>query len=411
MASLGDSNLNFTIPSKAKNLSIVLMIIGVLGIAYGFLTDHDTHGTRQWANLLVNTYFFFGISVIGLFYIALAYAAEAAWSTVLKRIFEAVSTFLPIGGVLLLIIFLAGTFHLHHIYHWMDPELYNEFMPDGTPNPKYDMIIANKEAYLNTPFFYIRSLLYIGVWVFFQRLFRKRSLEEDLVGGLSFHRKNITSAAIFLVFFGFTSSTSAWDWIMSIDTHWFSTLFGWYIFSGMWVSSVIFMILLIMYLKNQGYLSFVNESHIHDMGKWMFAISFLWSYLWFSQFMLIWYANIPEEVTYYLSRFENYKFLFFFTFAINFILPMIILMSRQVKRTPFALIFVGIVIFIGHWLDTFLCVMPGTVNEKWHLGFAEIGTFLGFLGLFIFVVLTSLTKAPLLVKNHPFLDESLHQHT
>jgi hypothetical protein len=170
------------------------------------------------------------------------------------------------------------------------------------------------------------------------------------------------------------------------------------------------MTILTIYLKGKGLLENVNDSHIHDMGKWMFAISFLWCYLWFSQFMLIWYANIPEEVTYYLARWENYRFLFFFIFFINFTFPMLILMSRDAKRNQILLVFVGLVIFIGHWLDVFLMIMPGAVKENWHFGIVEIGTFLGFLGLFVNVVLTSLTKAPVSVQKHPFLEESEHLH-
>lgn len=398
-------NLSYTFPKKTKMWTFILMGIGLLSIIIGFFTDHDTHGTRTWANIYVNTFFFFSIALAATFFIAVQYAAEAAWAVVLKRVFEAVSTYLPIGAIFMIIVLGAGSLHLHHIFHWMDPELYIE------GGEHYDPIIANKKAYLNQPFFWIRALLFLGVWVYFQRLFRKRSLEEDLVGGVELHKKNITSAAIFLVFFGFTSSVAAWDWIMSIDTHWFSTLFGWYVFSGMWVSSIIFMTLLTIYLKNKGYLENVNDSHIHDMGKWMFALSFLWSYLWFSQFLLIWYANVPEEVTYYIARWEHYRFLFFFIFIINFTFPMLILMSRDAKRNQILLVFVGLIIFIGHWLDVFLMIMPGAVKENWHFGIVEIGTFLGFLGLFLNIVLTALTKAPVSVQKHPFLEESEHLHT
>jgi hypothetical protein len=196
---------------------------------------------------------------------------------------------------------------------------------------------------------------------------------------------------------------------MSIDTHWFSTLFGWYVFSGIWVSAMIFLMLFVIWLQNQGYLSFVNKSHLHDVSKWVFALSFLWTYLWFSQFMLIWYSNIPEEVTYYIHRLEHFKGLFFGVFLVNFAFPMIILMSRDAKRVIGYLLFVGALIFIGHWLDVYLMIMPGGVGHL-HFGFMEIGMFIGFLGLFLFTVFNSLSKAPLLVKNHPFVEESKHLH-
>lgn len=177
----------------------------------------------------------------------------------------------------------------------------------------------------------------------------------------------------------------------------------------MWVSAMIFLVLFVIYLKGKGYLPEVNQSHIHDVGKWMFAISFLWTYLWFSQFMLIWYSNIPEEVTYYIDRIEHYKWLFFGVFFTNFLFPMVILMARDAKRQIGYLIVVGCVIFIGHWFDVFLMVTPGSVGHL-EFGFGEIGMFIGFLGLFLFVVFRSLAKAPMMVKNHPFLEESKHLH-
>lgn len=395
--------MEFIFSKRAKITFSVLMIIGLIAAVTGFIGDHSDHHNRFWANIFVNGFFFFAISLGALFFLALQYATEASYMVVLKRVIEGISQYIFIGSAILIVFFLAGTFHLHHIYHWMDPEVYN------IDSEKYDAIIAGKAAYLNQPFFWLRTLLYLGVWCFFARLFRKRSLQEDAEGGTKLHFKNMTSAAIFLVFFAFTSSTAAWDWIMSIDTHWFSTLFGWYVFSGIWVSAMIFLVLTTIYLKNKGFLPHVNDSHIHDVGKWMFAISFLWTYLWFSQFMLIWYSNIPEEVTYYITRINHYKWLFFGVFFTNFLFPMVILMSRDTKRSIGYLIFVGIIIFIGHWLDVFLMITPGTLGHL-EFGFMEVGMFLGFLGLFLYVVFNAFTKAPMTVKNHPFLDESKHLH-
>ena len=216
-----------------------------------------------------------------------------------------------------------------------------------------------------------------------------------------------------MVFFAITSSIASWDWIMSIDTHWFSTLFGWYVFSEWAVIGFVSILLITLYLKRLGYLESVNESHIHDLGKYVFAFSLVWTYMWFSQFMLIWYSNIPEEVAYFTARLEveNYKFLFWFRVAINFLFPIILLMSRDAKRNNSRLIFVCIVILIGHWLNSYLLVAPGTLNKEGHIGFTEIGMGLGFFGLFIYVVFNALTKAQLETKNHPFLDESKHLHT
>lgn len=401
--------MDFIFSKKSKIAFTIMMLIGVIAMVYGFLHGGDHGHDRFWANIFVNGFFFFAISLGALFFLALQYATEASYMVVMKRVIEGMTQFIFVGAGILVIFFAAGSLHLHHIYHWMDPMVYIEFLEDGTANPEYDAIIDGKSAYLNLPFFWVRTILYLGVWCFFAYLFRKRSLQEDLEGGSKLHFKNMTSAAIFLVFFAFTSSTASWDWIMSIDTHWFSTLFGWYVFSGIWVSAMIFLALISIWLKGKGYLPHMNQSHMHDIGKWVFAISFLWTYLWFSQFMLIWYSNIPEEVTYYITRIEHYKWLFFGVFFTNFLFPMVILMSRDTKRSIGYLITVGCIIFIGHWLDVFLMITPGSLGHL-EFGFMEIGMFIGFLGLFLYIVFNAFTKAPLMVKNHPFLDESKHLH-
>ena len=176
----------------------------------------------------------------------------------------------------------------------------------------------------------------------------------------------------------------------------------------MWVSTMVVLILVTLYLKKLGHLEKVNDSHIHDLGKWAFAISFLWSYLWFSQFMLIWYANIGEEVVYYQMRIENYKILYFTMFIINFAFPMLILMSREAKRHAGILTFVGLVILCGHWLDVYIMVSGGSLGSTAQIGALEIGMALLLTGIFIWVILRNLTKLPLTPVNHPFLDESVH---
>jgi len=395
--------MEYNFEGKTKRLTMILMAIGLLSIVLGFFGG-DHAGQRVWTSILISGFFFFGIGLIGTFFLAVQYAAEAAWGVVLKRIMEGVAAYMPIGAITLIIVFAAGSLHLHHIYHWMDPELSN---PES---PEYDALIAHKHPYLNQPFWWLRALVFLGVYALFTYIFRKRSLQEDMDSSKSFYLKNMTLAAIFLVFFGYTSMVFSWDWIMSIDTHWFSTIFGWYIFSGMWVSGLVMMTLLIIYMKSKGLMDFVNDSHIHDMGKWVFGVSFLWTYLFFCQFMLYWYSDIPEEITYFKARIDDYTWTFWGTFLINFVLPMLLLMSKDAKRNAGFLTFVGVIILFGHWLDTFMIVTPGAMHDHGVVGLVEIGTFLGFLGLFLFVVLGALAKRPLLVKGHPMLEESLHHH-
>lgn len=363
----------------------------------GDLAVKDSDNRRLWSNLLINGFFFFGIALGALFYLGLHYATESGWGVVLLRVFEGISSAIWLGMAALLVVLLAATFGMNHIYPWMDSDIVNS-----------DSLIYGKSAYLNKGFFWIRILAYFGVFGFFMLWFRKTSRKEDEEGGVEHHFKMYRRGALFLVFFAVFSSTMAWDIIMSIDTHWFSTLFGWYTFSGIWLSGMIMVMMVTLYMKSKGALEYVNENHIHDVGKWMFAISFLWSYLWFSQFMLIWYSNIPEEVTYFIARFEDYRYIFMGMFAVNFVLPMVFFMSRDTKRSAPYLIVIGLIIFIGHWFDVFCMVMPGTVFAEWEYGMLEIGMFMAFLGGFLLLVFKGLASAPLVQKNHPYLQESIH---
>ena len=397
---------NMYTPSRRINIiSIVMIVIGILSCSVAFITDSHA----AWTNLLFNNYFFLGISIFAVFFVALQHVAEAGWSTVLKRVPEAIMSFLPITAVIMLFIVIAATLHWNHIYHWL---------AEGVMDPEsayYDKIIAGKEAYLNSTFFLIRSFLYVIIWVYCARRLRQISLDGDLEGkiGEKSYWKGLRVSGWFIVLFAVTSSTAAWDWIMSIDTHWFSTLFGWYIFSEWATIGFASILLLTLFLNKQGYLQHLNDSHIHDLGKFVFAFSIVWTYMWFSQFMLIWYANIPEEVIYHMERIEldNYRFLFWFSLAINFVIPTLFLMSRDAKRNKNRLIFVCIVILIGHWINSYLLFAPGTLHDHGHLGILELGLGIGFLGLFIKVVLNSLSKRSIEIKHHPFLEESKHLHT
>jgi Ni/Fe-hydrogenase subunit HybB-like protein len=197
---------------------------------------------------------------------------------------------------------------------------------------------------------------------------------------------------------------------MSVDPHWFSTLFGWYVFASMFVSGITVIAMTAIYLKSRGYLPDVNDSHIHDLAKFMFGISIFWTYLWFGQFMLIWYANIPEEVTYFVTRIEDYRLPFFGMVVLNFVFPLLMLMNSDYKRINWFVIMTGIVILTGHYLDVFNMIMPATVGDQWAIGIPEIGSVLFFAGLFIFWVFRAFTMAPLQPKRNPYIEESSQFH-
>ena len=219
-------------------------------------------------------------------------------------------------------------------------------------------------------------------------------------------------SATFLVFFAVSSSVAAWDWVMSIDTHWFSTMFGWYVFASWWVAGLALITYIVVLLRDNGYLSFVNTSVLHDLGKFVFAFSIFWTYIWFSQFLLIYYANIPEETIYFVERLASDKYapVFFVNILINFCFPFLVLMTRAAKRHERFLKIVCPIVIFGHWMDFYLMITPGTLKDNGWFGLLEIGMLMVFASLFVFVALSNLAKAPLVAKNHPMLEESVHHN-
>ncbi len=397
----------FNFPANIKKACFVLMGIGLLGIVGGFVAYSD-HSNRVWANLLLNAYYFNGIALSGLFFIAAHQLGYSGWHTLIRRVPEAMGSFIPVTGAFLLLILLGTILHFHHLYHWTDPELVD------INSPNYDRIIDSKSWYLNIPFWSFRIVAYVALWSFFSVFLRRLSVKEDQIGGLTNYTKLKYFSAFFILVFAVSSSTGSWDLVMSIDSHWYSTLFGWYNFASYNVAGISFIALFVIYLRSQGYLKNVTEDHLHDLGKYMFGFSVFWTYLYFSQFLLIWYANIPEETIYFTQRWESgwwFKFLFFFNFIINFALPFLVLMKRKAKRQINTMVFVAIMIIFGHFLDFYLMIMPGAVGaENAGFGWLEISMALGFLGAFIFVVFSTLTKSSLVPVNNPYLKESLQHH-
>jgi len=437
----------YTFSNRLKTLSFVLMIVGALGIGYGFFntpksiheveqllekehqahhahggsTHHDNHhvsaeehhahlehvyhqeANKPWSALYVAGIFFFLISVGVLAFYAIQHAAQAGWSPVVFRVMEGITAYVPIGAIILLLLLIASALHLNHnhIFVWMDQDVVAN-----------DEMIQGKTGFLNLPFFFIRAILFLGGWIWYRQVSRKISIRQDNQpeNANFLHKKMVKASAAFLVFFIVSESIASWDWIMSVDPHWYSTLFGWYVFASFFVSGITAITLITIYLKSKGLLEFVNKSHLHDLAKFMFAISIFWTYLWFSQFMLIWYSNIPEEVTYFIQRIEDYNLPFFGMVVLNLVFPLLVLMNADFKRVNWIVVFVGIIILFGHYIDFFNMIMPATVGDRWFIGISELSSIAFFLGLFIFVVFNALSKYPLLAKNNPLIQESKHFH-
>ncbi|MPQ45724.1 quinol:cytochrome C oxidoreductase [Marinifilum sp. N1E240] len=384
---------NYTFSRKTRAFLMALGGIGIVLMLLGYFIE-SPNGQRLWTNFLINNLYFLFIALFGVVFQALHKIAYSGWHTSLQRIPEAMSAFLPISAVLMFLLY----FGMHDIYHWSHENL-------------HDPILEGKAAYLNIPFFFIRMVIYFAGWIGLGYLLRKNSLHQDLSTDVKYYKKGKLLAALFMVFFAISSSTMSWDWLMSIDAHWFSTLYGWFVFIGLFVSGIACIILMISFLKTQGKLEFINKEHIHDMGKYLFAFSIFWMYLWFSQYLLIWYSHIPEETAYFAPRLNDHTILFFTILIMNFLIPFLGLMTRNSKRNLKWLSFMAVIVLVGQWLNIYLLVIPGTIGKAAQIGIVEIGFVCLFLGGFLYVVFASLAKAPLLSKNDPLLEESFHYET
>ena len=460
---------DFTFTGRERTTFIGMILVGIISlVATYFMGDPmELHGqhTRFWSNLLHNSVFFTGISFIALFMLSAFTTAYAGWHTVMKRIWEAFSLFLVVGFCLMGFFAIATWMGWHDLYHWnMDGVL--------DPNNKelYDEILVGKSAFLNKNWYLLGTIIILGIWVLFALKLRGLSVGEDTKGGKNQFETHYSIrwwSAIFMPIAAFSSAALIWQWVMSIDSHWYSTMFAWYATASWFVSMLAMTLMVLIYLKSRGYFEKVTPEHLHDIGKYLFAFSIFWTYLWFSQYMLIWYANVGEETIYFHTRVNEYPVLFYGNLVVNFVLPFLILMRNDTKRKYGTLIFVSVIVFLGHWWDFFSMIKPGVLHTAHEVhehhghgadhghthdkvsdaahhgadhaheaahgagdhaaeaghhaaefltgftipGFLELGTMIGFLGLFLFFVFSRLNSASLEPVNDPFLEESIHHHT
>ena len=405
----------YSIPKRYNTISLALMAIGILSIIILFFT-HGAHGgeegshdrARFWASLLQNSVYFLLVVNAAMFFMCATTLAWGGWQLSFSRVTEAISACVPVIGAITFLILMIVVFGPDHtIYHWTDTE-----------HVKHDTILLGKSGFLNKGFFTIWTIITIGGWSWLGWKMRRLSRSTDnkqltLEEGKKFMWNNTVWAALFCVLFGLTVLSSIpWFWLMSIDAHWYSTMFSWYTFASTFVAGIALITLYVVFLKNNNYLEYTTTEHIHDLGKFQFAFSIFWTYLWYSQFMLIWYANIPEETTYFEPRMQGpYRTIFLLNLVINFVAPLLILMKRGSKRNYGTITMMSVLILFGHWLDFYQMVFPGVSPDHVPFMLVDFGVALGFVGLIMFLTVRALTKASLVPRNHPFLKESIIHHT
>ncbi len=363
------------------------------------------HGPTLRTHIIGNVYtvvlFAFWVGIAALFFLSASTLALGGWQIQIQKIVLAIAGTLPFS-IILMIIFFA--FFNHDLFHWTHESLYLE----GTET--YDKILASKHDYLNMTRFWIFAALLFGLALGLYFLWKKNLDAMDVNPSVKLFDKSRGIAAASIVIIAMVINTfGSWDWAMSVQPHWYSTMFSWYLMASAAVTMFSVLFLIIIYLQKNSYLPNVNANHRHDVAKFMFAISVFWTYVWFSQFMLMWYANIPEETLYFTKRMGGYPVLFYLTLIVNFIIPFLTLLKRDTKRAATPVIVMAIMIIIGHWLDFFSMIVPELIPDGGGFSLIGVGAFVAISSVFAYITLSTLSKfKDLESSTHPYIQESYH---
>ena len=378
---------SIAIPNRMRNVALVLCAAGVIAAIYGVIADP----VRAWPNLLLNAFYITTLAASAMFFLATQRVAGARWSASLRRVPEAFLAILPFASVLVLAVY----FGRHVIYSWSNP--------GGLAG---EPAFAGKLQYLQPRWIFTRAFIVLAAWLIFARLFRRASLQQDAQpeAGMALHQKLNRYAVIFIPVFAVTLTVAAFDWILSADPRWFSTMYAVYVFAGTFVQGIAAVALAVLYLKERGPLkNSVSEHQLHDLGKMLFAFSTFWAYIWTCQYLLIWYGNIPEEVTHYVSRTNGpWIYLFALNLIVNWVIPFLALLSVRAKCTHRVLKAIAILLLCGHWLDLYLLLMP-SIWKTPKIGLYEIAMAAGCAACVFLVFVRSFNHAEAVPLNDPIL--------
>lgn len=382
-----------TVSPRLKTLYSVAIFLGLLLLVATLIKNPE----RAWYSYVVAFFYFVSLAVGGLFFTAVQHVVKAGWSVNVRRICESFTSALPFAALGAVALFFAG----HHLYEWLNPEAV-----------KADALLAHKSSYLNQGYFGVRLFVFFGAWAWFGKVIVGRSLEQDRTGNESLTQKQVGTSIAFLLFFALSYSFFSVDSLMSLQPHWFSTIFGVYCFAGLFQATMASMILVILYLKKKGLLNgYVDENHLHDLGKFMFAFTVFWAYIAFSQYMLIWYANLPEETIFYMPRIASgWVTVSVALLVFKFVVPFLALLPRWAKRSPTHLGTVAVLILVMEYVDIYWLAYPNFSPEKAVFGLPEVGGILLFAGLFLFCVSRFLSRNQVVPYRDPRIHESMHHH-
>lgn len=380
------------LPRSTRRWLIFICVAG-LGV---FAAGAALSPTRSWAAFLTAAFTVLSIAMGASAFLALNAVGKAGWCSSIKRVPEALAGYVTVGAATILAL-LPG---VHTLYHWSHHEAVAA-----------DPILKAKAPYLNFSFFAVRMVVVLALWIAFIAFLRRESHAQDRDGDLVHTRRSVAISALYLFVLGITFSMASFDWLMSLEPHWFSTIFGMYQLSGMLVAGVAGIAVTGIVLKRHGLFPQLGEAHLHDLGKLAFGFATFWGYLWFSQYLLIWYANIPEETAHYVARTHGgWSLLFYGNLVVNWLVPFLLLLPAPAKKSERNLLRVGGLLLFGRWLDTYLMVGPATMPEHAGIGPLEIAIAAGLGALFVLTVARALRSRPLVARHDPYLVEGLHHH-